>query len=430
MANLWLWFPNAQERREYVIELLDLESTEKEALAEQEQCLADLDAGKTRSPWFCVEGDFYMNMTEKYQWQQHPFQEYPVWEKGFRRIYTQKSYYFWLGHWLVLKLRDNMAGRLVRKKVEETFPLERIGTKVPLPRKAEMFLLLREVRGYLNSYAHWLEQGEQKPDFLRYIYKLAEEIFQSYPHLFSGDDVYIWEDMARYWEALGDLNKATRCLLNQAQLQPGKTEAWLNLGAMYYEASMYGPAAVAYLQGLRFDPDDRYIKDNLNNILGDRFATVQALKYFDEYVEDYPEPLNFLLAGDMLCRVRKYDAAMKRYRKGAKVAPAANRARLRCLTGLGEIYLAKRDYAQARSAVDQALAVWPDDELALELMVKLLQIKGTYAQLKKYARKLVRAQPNSVLGHRALARCLLAQGEAEKAKQHAARVKRVESSCG
>lgn len=303
MANLWLWFPDAQKRREYVIELLGLESTEREVLAEQEQCLADLDAGKTYSPWFCVEGNFYMNMTEKYQWQRQPFQAYPVWEKGFRRIYTQKSYCFRPGHWLVLQLRDNMVGKLVRKKVEQTFPQERIGTNVPLPREAKMFLQLREVRGYLKTYAYWLDQGEQKLSFLRDIYILAEEIFQDYPHLFSGDDVYLWEDMARHWEGLGDLNKATRCLLNQAKLQPGKTDAWLNLGAMCNGVRMYGPAVAAYLQGLRFDPNDGYIKDNLNNILGDGFATIQVL------------------------------------------------------------------------------AVWPDDELALELMVKLLLIKDANAQL-------------------------------------------------
>ncbi|MTI95543.1 MAG: hypothetical protein FH749_08650, partial [Firmicutes bacterium] len=61
MANLWLWFPDAQERREYVIQLLGLESTKKEALALQEEYLAGLDAGKTYSPWFGLEGQFYMN---------------------------------------------------------------------------------------------------------------------------------------------------------------------------------------------------------------------------------------------------------------------------------------------------------------------------------------------------------------------------------
>ncbi|MTI96562.1 MAG: hypothetical protein FH749_13995, partial [Firmicutes bacterium] len=405
--------------------LLGLESTKKEALALQEEYLAGLDAGKTYSPWFGLEGQFYMNITEKLQWQHHPFLEYPVWEKGFRRIYTQKSYCYRPGHWLVLKLRDNKAGREVRDKVKATFPEERMGTNVPMPLESEMILKLRTVKYWLHCYSYWQIQADPKPNLLHGAYAAAEEILQHCPHLYIGDDVYIWEEMARYWEDLKELNNAARCLLNQAQLQPGKTEAWLNLGAMYYGASLYGPAAAAYLRGLRFDPDDCYIKHNLNNIIEDKFAVAKARVYFNQCLEEDPDPFNFLIAGDFHCLIGKYDAAARIYRKGARVADSGNRAKLRCLTELAEIYFAKNDYAQAEIAVDQALSVWPDDDVALELAVKLELANGNNVELKEYARRLVRVQPNSVVGQRALARCLLALGEAKEAKQHAMKVKKI-----
>ena len=421
MANLWLWFPNAQERRQYVIKLLGLDSTETEELSLQEEYLSDLEAGKTCSPWYCLEGKFYMNITEKYQWQSHPFQELPVWEKGFRRIYTQNSYYFRPGHWLVLKLRDNAAGRKVRKYIQEAFPPERLGTKVPLPLESEMFLRLRDVRAWLSYYATWLGLGDPKPKLLKAAYQTAQEILQAYPHLFTGDDVYLWEDMARFWENCGELEKAVHCLQTQAQLQPGITDSWLNLGAMYSQARLWGPAVNAYLRGLRFDPEDRYLKENLSQILTDKFAMVKARQYFDQLIANYPEPFNLLIAGDLLCLLGKFKDAADRYHKGANLADPDNRAGLRCLTGLGEIYMAENNYAQVKVVVDRVLESWPEDAVGLRLAVQLDLTKGDYTKLKDHAHRLVMVQPDSPLGHKALARCFLAEGNAHKARQHSAR---------
>jgi len=366
-----------------------------------------------------------MNKTEKYQWQDHPFEEFPVWEKGFRRIYTQNSYYFRPGNWLVLKLRDNAAGRKVRQHVQETFPPERMGAKVPLPREAQLFLDLREVRGGLKNYAIWLQLGERKPKLLLSIQELAEEILQDCPHLFAGDDAYLWEEMARNWEDLGELDKAAHCLYTQAKLQPGKTDAWLNLGALYRQAKSWGSAVEANLRGLRFDPDDRYLKSNLNGILANESATAEALDYFDFLVEYYPDPFNLLIAGDLLRLLGKYGDAEERYQQGANLGEPGNRARLRCLTGLADIYLADKNYDQAKVTVERALETWSDDAVILEMAVQLYLATGDYAKLKACTTKLVQVQPNSVPGHRALARTYLAEGNTAKAKQYAARAKKL-----
>ncbi|MGI6366617.1 MAG: tetratricopeptide repeat protein [Bacillota bacterium] len=423
MANLWLWFPNAEERRQFLIDLLGLKARNKAVAEMQEEYLSALEAGKTRSPWYHLESKFYMNINRDCQGQTLPFQEFPVWEKGFRRIYTQNSYYFRPGFWLVLKLRDNRAGRLIRKHVEENFPEERLGTNVPLPRRSEMFLELRRVRWLLKGYSFWLEQGQPKPKLLDLAYDLAEEIVQSYPDLFKGDDTCLWEDMYRYWESLGELEKAIRCLVVQAHLQPGKTDAWLNLGALYYANQMWGPATEAYLRGLRFDPEDRYIQHNLSLILENSAAVTEAKSFFNTMVGKYPNSFNLLITGDLHRMLGETKKAAGRYHQGILRDRRCDRAGLRCCTELTKICLASKDYDRARWALETALVSWSDDIICLELAVELYSALEELGKLKKYARMLVRRAPNSVAGHRALGRCYLAEGDTVKAREHATRAR-------
>lgn len=201
------------------------------------------------------------------------------------------------GFRLDMKLSDNVAGGLARKHVDENSPTKRPGIKAPLSLEYEMFFELQRVKSLLSSFRNWLILGKFKPVLLRIVYKTAEEIFATYPHLFRGDDAYLWEEMAWYWEGCGGIDKAIHCLMVQARLQPGKTDAWLNLGAVYEQQKMWGQAVETYLRGLRFDPEDRYIRSNLNQILADKNATDVALEYLDTAATKYPNPFNLLLAG-------------------------------------------------------------------------------------------------------------------------------------
>lgn len=239
---------------------------------------------------------------------------------------------------LVMKPKDNIACG----HVDENFPAERPGTKAPLSLEFEMFLELQRVKSLLSSFRNWLSQGEFKPVLLRIAYMTAEEIFAAYPHLFRGNDAYLLEEMAWYWEGCGEIDKAIRCLMVQARLQPGKTDAWLNLGAVYGQQKMWGQAVETYLRGLRFDPEDRYIRSNLNQILADKNAADVALEYSDTVAANHPNPFNLLIAGDLYAMLGMYGQAAARYARGARKAGPDNRAGLRCLTGLAGIYLAVR----------------------------------------------------------------------------------------
>ena len=113
MTNPWLWFPNSERGRQYVDMLLGLYAGEKE------DC------------------------------------------EGFR---------------LVMKPKDNVAGGLARRHVDENSPTNRPGIKAPLSLEYEMFLELQRVKSLLSSFRNWLSRGKFKPVLLRIAYKTAEEI--------------------------------------------------------------------------------------------------------------------------------------------------------------------------------------------------------------------------------------------------------------
>jgi|GEM_PF-6453578 predicted Zn-dependent protease len=242
----------------------------------------------------------------------------------------------------------------------------------------------------------------------------------------KGNDAYLWEEMAWYWEGCGEIHKAIRCLMVQAQLQPGKTDAWLNLGAVYGQQKMWGQAVETYLRGLRFDPEDRYIRSNLNQILADKNATDVALEYLDTVAAKHPDPFNLLIAGDLYEMLGMNKEAVARYARGARKAGPDNRAGLRCLTGLVKIFLEAQEYEKARPVVEQTLACWKDDKICLEQAVELYSAEEEVVKLKKYALRLVRKYPSSVAGHQALARCYLAEGDVVRAKEHVTRARKLQ----
>lgn len=76
--------------------------------------------------------------------------------------------------------------------------------------------------------------------------------------------------------------------------------------------------------------------------------------------------------------------------------------------------------------VEQTLACWKDDKTCLEQAVELYSAEEEVDKLKKYALQLVRKYPGSVAGHRALARCYLAEGDMPRVKEHAALARKLQ----
>ena len=123
-TNLYVWFSNGTERRRFVMELLQLKPEVpkrkgKRAAAEARERQRQLDAyldmmeeGKTKSPYYALSDLFYRGrLPENINIDAlPPWHEARVFQRGFRRIYTQKSYYYRPGHWLVIQFRHTPRG--------------------------------------------------------------------------------------------------------------------------------------------------------------------------------------------------------------------------------------------------------------------------------------------------------------------------------
>lgn len=418
MANLYVWFPNSAERMEFVERMLGLEpvlpqsKTKKARLEaaeleeERQLYLQSLDEGMTRSAWFRLGPKFYMGMIpDMYRSQTHPWLEFPVWEKGFRRIYTQKSYYHRPGFWLVLQFRPSKAGYAMRQWVLEQVPGERIGRAVPVPRKVELGWELDRGNRLLDRYDKDLDKGKVSGKLLKEVQILLEGVLAVDPSVFAAKRVYLWERLAWAWNDLGDLGRAVKCLRTQAKLQPNSSEAWLNMGAFYAEREMWGPALSAYMEGLNVEPGDEYISYNVAALLGDRGMMNIAVQYLDSAIRKNPRrTLNYKLKGDMLLEWGNYREAEQWYRQGLKFE-GPGMVRAECHTGIAAASIELGQIEQARGSLEEALAVDPCNYIALIMLASLEAELGNYQISQDYAGRALDIVPSSAEACRIIARC-------------------------
>ena len=116
MGNLYIWFASVTERRDFVLRLLGIPELaeqngttkkEREKLEDLELHLDLLDAGKTKSPYYNLHKRYYNARISRYERQTftQPWDLPVVFMKGLRQLYTQNSYAFRPGKWLVLQFR-------------------------------------------------------------------------------------------------------------------------------------------------------------------------------------------------------------------------------------------------------------------------------------------------------------------------------------
>ena len=275
-TNLYVWFSNGTERRRFVMELLQLKPEVpkrkgKRAAAEARERQRQLDAyldmmeeGKTKSPYYALSDLFYRGrLPENINIDAlPPWHEARVFQRGFRRIYTQKSYYYRPGHWLVIQFRHTPEGWERRNWVLGQIPAERLGTNVPIPQEIVDRRTLVWAEGLLQRF----REAPQEPSAVRSlnsIYEKLRGIKARSPELFQGDLIYLWERLAFRYYDIGLLDKATNCLELQAQLRPEDSDVYLTMGALYAERDMWPLALKAYMKGLELEPNNEYILYNL-----------------------------------------------------------------------------------------------------------------------------------------------------------------------
>ncbi|MDK2985661.1 MAG: hypothetical protein PWQ96_1303 [Clostridia bacterium] len=437
MSNLYVWFPNGKERRDFVKELLEIgpivpKSESLKALKETEKLKKDLilyldmlDEGKTKSPYYELHKLFYMGIIPDVKQKLKPWAELEVFKKGFRRIYTQKSYFFRSGYWLILQFRENKAGREKRQWVLERIPKARLGLNVPIPMEVICKQKLDWVRKVLKNVT--IEQPYKSKDLgkaLKYLNRVKEYA----PQLFKGENVYLWEQLGWAYNAWGDIEKAEYCLRTQASFQPGCNDAFLNLGVFFAERGQWKKAIAAYVEGLKVNPKDEFIYFNLAALYRDEGKRDYALKMLNNAIIENPQRgLNYKLKGDIHHDAGEYEAALSNYKKAVKLLDDGwESIKIECYLKMASIYKKSNEFQMAANVLETAYNIENSNtQVLIQLALLYAKNLNQWKKAKKYAEQALDFDPYCSKACFILAEYYELIGEIEKTKWYLKRGKRM-----
>lgn len=373
MSNLFIWFNTVEERRAFVLELLEIPELvqrngtkkaqrEQEALVEDlSEHMAHLEKGKTSSPYYNLYKYYYFGIIPEWEKRPvHPWEPLAVFEKGFRQLYTQESYYHRPGKWLVIQFRNTKKADERYNWIMERIPETRLGTNIPLPtsRKAELKV-------------EWVEQVFNQKDFveMKLLLKMHEELKyteKNHPTVFKGERVYLWERMAWAFHGHNHLKKAEECLRTQASLQPGKSDAYLNLGVFLTDAGLYNAAIKVYKEGLAITPGCEFLNYNLAMLCGSMGKTTQAqLACNNAMLANPTRPINYFSKGELCLEKNQYQAAIQYFEQAVELCTDDEwkGTKIASMRYMGEAYMQLDDYKKAAYVLKRVLSLDPSCEL-------------------------------------------------------------------
>ena len=367
MSNLYIWFPSVTERRNFVLKLLDVpELTERNGTKKRQEQLEDLtlhldllDAGKTKSPYYNLHKRYYFSRIPDWELANYkqPWDLPVVFMKGFRQLYTQNSYAFRPGKWLVLQFRGTKEAMKLYQWVVDQIPAERMGRNVPLP---ETYWPLQQV-GWVKKAL--VANHPVKVATLQKAYAILRRVKKVSPELFRGKNVYLWEHLAFGFDHYGWFQQAETCLRIQAELQPKKSDAFLNLRVFLTNRGRYQEAMAAYRAGLERTPQCEYLNYNmaeLATLLG-RGDLAQAA--INRAIEANPaRGLNLYVKGELCLEKEQCEVAIEYFRHALDLSQEEKWKSLRvdCLRSTGFAYLRLNQLEQAKEALVEALSGDPN----------------------------------------------------------------------
>lgn len=371
MSNLYIWFPNSEVRRTFVIELLEIpelapRNGTKKAKKEYErqmeslnEYLEYLEAGKTRSPYFNLYKDYYQGNIPEWELKQmvDPWDPPRVFMKGFRQLYTQDSYEHRPGKWLVIQFRNTKQAAERYDWVLERIPTEWLGRNVPLPKTYQAEQKVKWVERVLENY-EYLEC-----DLLNKLLDALKYAKIENPRLFRGKRVYLWERLAFEYQSYGNLSKAEHCLRIQATLQPGSSEAFLNLGVFLTEAGRFSDAIAAYKEGLAVTPNCEFLNYNLASLYTSMGQPLLAQRALNEAILANPERgLNHFIKGEACMENQQFEAALTYFQQALTLLEDEEwvSVKLETLLNIGAAYMHLGQLDKAVTSFSEALGLEPD----------------------------------------------------------------------
>lgn len=440
MANLYLWFPNNEERRKFLLELLEIKPLKpknkgKKAIKETEGLqyeldvyLENLESGKTKSFYYELHKEYYNGITPNLPGEPAPWTPLAVFNKGFRRIYTQKSYAFRPGYWLVLQFRKNKNGWEKRNWVLQKIPQERLGLNVPLSPEVILKRKLDHVERILDGVTYNEVEGISTRG-LELSLKILNEVKESKPDLFVGEKSYLWETLSYAYYHMGNLKMAEYCLRTQATFQPGEADAYLNLGSFYADYGMWGPAIAAYLDGLKVNPKDEFIYYNLASLYSDTGNREAALNAINDAILENPEKgINYKFKGDMHLDYGEYQWAVSAYEEAVKLfSEGWEDDKLEAYCNMAE---AQKEMGQQEKALTNLEKAHELDKENISVSLHLAHLWGKelrdFSKGIKYAEEALKHDPSCAQACFLLSQYYEKSGERKKAKWYLKRGKKEE----
>lgn len=265
----------------------------------------------------------------------------------------------------------------------------------------------------INTYAQmeqkraawWLEQAEKllqrhpekgrTASRVKLIHSLLQRVLAVAPGLFDEEKVYLWEQLAEAYFQNGDLSKMEACLRAQAELQPGRSDAFLNLGCYLDRAGLRQQAIAAYWEGLRIDPEDQYIIYNLAELHRNAGEQEKALEILDQAIGRADDPALLLkVKGDILLQWGQFTLSAMAYllaleRLGRKLEGF----RLEIYLRLSTCYQRAGNLPQAVRMLERGLAMDRQNVTILHELTRMYCVLKRYSEAVLHGEELLRLDP-------------------------------------
>jgi len=157
-------------------------------------------------------------------------------------------------------------------------------------------------------------------------------------------------------------------------------DSYGDLAMTYHAQDLIAPAAIAYANAHRLNPEDKRWPYLLGHLYNDSARVSDAIKSFEEVIAKHPSDAPTLLAlGQIYLQTGAFDKAQAVYER-LQSQPGGQGA---ALAGLGKVALAKRDYPQAVAKLEAALALVPEAARLRQPLAMAYQGEGDKAKAER-----------------------------------------------
>ncbi|QZY56528.1 tetratricopeptide repeat protein [Crassaminicella profunda] len=360
---------------------------------------------------------------------------------GVKGISFQSKYKKIPGYWTRIKLKDEKESCIIKRRIHKEIPSFWVFENLFFPRefitqrKMEKMWIqkynLMEEGTNSNAWKIFLREGknhleEGRIDIARAafmcIYKNNPFFLKKYKRY------YLFEELAYYYEAKGELHKSIRCLKVQASLQPNASEAYLNMSNFLLLNGLEEEAIDVCRRGLEINPDDEYLINNLLIAYVNSEYFDIALEFLEDRIKKYPDvSMNWKLMADIFCQIGKDKASIICYQKALDMSGEdILEVQQDIYYSLGICYQQVREYEKSIYYYEKFLKYEEKDAVVL---LNLSKIYGEdlkeYERAEYYARKVIELYPQNGHGHHNLGLIYLYTGKLEKAKWYLYKARKI-----